>query len=195
MFKSTLLSLALLFSPTRLSFAQQAPQQRPPNVPPAAQPAATPAPAPVPDEPPVVTKHEIRLDERTIKYTVTTGMMPIKNQASGETEARMFFMAYTLDGVSDPSKRPLMLSFNGGPGSSSVWLHLGALGPKRVKMQDDGMMPAPPYQLVTNDHTWLDLTDLVFIDPVGTGYSRATRPELASNGRGVFRFYQAVWNG
>ena len=80
MFQSTLLSLALLFSSTRLSFAQQTPQQRPPNVPPASQPAATPAPAPVPDEPPVVTKHEIGLDERTIKYAVTTGMMPIKNQ-------------------------------------------------------------------------------------------------------------------
>ena len=152
MFKSTLLSIALLFSFTGISFAQQSSQQRPQNVPPAAQPAAQPTPAPVPDEPPVVTKHEIRLDERTIKYTVTTGMMPIKNQVSGETEARMFFMAYTLDGVSDPSKRPLMFSFNGGPGSSSVWLHLGALGPKRVKMQDDGMMPAPPYQLVTNEH-------------------------------------------
>jgi carboxypeptidase C (cathepsin A) len=176
LFKSSLLWLALLLSFTRLSFAQQTSQQRPPNVPPAAQPAATPAPAPVPDEPPRVTQHEIRLDERTIKYTVTTGMMPIKNQVSGETEARMFFMAYTLDGVSDLSKRPLMLSFNGGPGSSSVWLRLGALGPKRVKMQDNGMTPAPPYQLVTNDHTWLYLTDLVLIDPVGTGYSRATRP-------------------
>jgi carboxypeptidase C (cathepsin A) len=184
-FKSTLLSIALLFSFTGISFAQQSSQQRPSNVPPAAQPAAQPTPAPVPDEPPVVTKHEIRLDERTIKYTVTTGMMPIKNQVSGETEARLFFMAYTLDGVSDPSKRPLMFSFNGGPGSSSVWLHLGALGPKRVKMQDDGMMPAPPYQLVTNEHTWLDLTDLVFIDPVGTGYSRAARPELASKFLGL----------
>ena len=185
MFKSILLSIVLLFSFTVLSLAQQSAQQRPPNVPPAAQPAAQPTPAPVPDEPPVVTKHEIRLDERTIKYTVTTGMMPIKNQVSGETEARMFFMAYTLDGVSDPSKRPLMFSFNGGPGSSSVWLHLGALGPKRVKMQDDGMMPAPPYHLVTNEHTWLDLTDLVFIDPVGTGYSRAARPELASKFLGL----------
>ncbi len=107
-------------------------------------------------------------------------MMPIKNVQTGETEAQMFFMAYTLDGVTDPSKRPMMFSFNGGPGSASVWLHLGALGPKRIKMQDDGMMPAPPYQLVTNDHTWLDLTDMVFIDPVGTGYSRATRPELAA---------------
>ena len=73
----------------------------------------------------------------------------------------------------DPSRRPLTISFNGGPGSSSVWLHLGALGPKRVAMNDDGTMPAPPYRLVDNEATWLDQTDLVFVDPVGTGYSRA----------------------
>jgi carboxypeptidase C (cathepsin A) len=72
------------------------------------------------------------------KTTSLSLALLFKNQVSGETEARMFFMAYTLDGVSDPSKRPLTLSFNGGPGSSSVWLRLGALGPKRVKMQDDG---------------------------------------------------------
>jgi carboxypeptidase C (cathepsin A) len=73
-----------------------------------------------------------------------------------------------------------MFSFNGGPGSASVWLHLGALGPKRVKMLDDGLMPPPPYELVDNDQTWLDQTDMVFIDPVGTGYSRAAKQELAA---------------
>jgi carboxypeptidase C (cathepsin A) len=73
-----------------------------------------------------------------------------------------------------------MFSFNGGPGSSSVWLHLGALGPKRVRMLNDGGLPAPPYDLVENDQSWLDLTDIVFIDPVGTGYSRASKPELAA---------------
>lgn len=171
MIKATLLSLALMPS----IFSQQPSPQTP-------APAATPAPtpAPVPDEPPVVTKQEIRIGEKVIKYSVTTGMMPIKNQQTGETEARMFYMAYTADNLGESKQRPLMFSFNGGPGSSSVWLHLGALGPKRVKMQDDGMMPAPPYQLVTNDHTWLDLTDIVFIDPVGTGFSRATKPELAN---------------
>lgn len=178
--KSILIPFTLLFSLAQLSFAQQPGQQRPQTPPPAPTQTAAPTPTPVPDEPPVVTKHEISLGERVIKYTVTTGMMPIKNQQTGETEARMFYMAYTMDGVTDPSKRPMMFSFNGGPGSSSVWLHLGALGPKRVRMQDDGMMPAPPYQFAVNDHTWLDLTDLVFIDPVGTGYSRATRPELAA---------------
>jgi len=73
----------------------------------------------------------------------------------------------------------LMFSFNGGPGSASVWLHMGALGPRRVRMLDDGFMPPPPYVLEDNEQTWLTETDLVFIDPVGTGYSRATKPEFA----------------
>lgn len=177
MFNSLVLALALLFpqQPTR---QQPMPQTPPPT-------AQQPAPPPVPDEPPVVTKHSIKAGGKELRYTVTTGFMPIKNVQSGETEARMFFMAYTLDDTGDKAKRPLMFSFNGGPGSSSVWLHLGALGPKRVKMQDEGWLPAPPYQLVENEHTWLDQTDLVFIDPVGTGFSRATRPELAAKFLGL----------
>lgn len=109
--------------------------------------------------------------------------MPLKNATSGETEARMFYMAYTLDNA--PAGRPLMFSFNGGPGSASVWLHLGALGPKRIKMLDDGMMPPPPYEMEDNQHTWLTETDMVFIDPIGTGYSRAVRPDLAAKYFGV----------
>lgn len=180
MLKQTLFWMTLLLPLVTSADAQPPARQQPQTPPPATPTAPTATPTPVPDEPPVVTKHEVKIGDRTLKYSVTTGMMPIKNVQTGETEARMFFMAYTLDDVSDRSKRPLMFSFNGGPGSSSVWLHLGALGPKRVKMQDDGMMPAPPYQLVSNDQTWLDTTDLVFIDPVGTGFSRATRPELAA---------------
>jgi carboxypeptidase C (cathepsin A) len=126
---------------------------------------------------PVVTRHELRLPGRVLRYTVTTGMMPLVNE-TGETEANVFFMAYVAERPGGPEKRPLMFSFNGGPGSSSVWLHLGALGPRRVKMLDDGRMPAPPYELVDNDESWLDRTDLVFIDPVGTGYSRPAKPEL-----------------
>lgn len=131
---------------------------------------------PMPEEPPIVTKHQINVGGKPLSYTVTTGMMPIKNQA-GETEANIFFMAYTRDNTGPAAQRPLMFSFNGGPGSSSVWLHLGALGPKRVKMLDDGGMPEPPYRLVENEQTWLDATDLVFIDPVGTGYSRVTKAD------------------
>lgn len=172
MFHSLLLALMLLLSQPP---AQQPSQQRP-------QQPATGTGAetmrPLPDEPPIVTKHSIQLGGKELRYTVTTGFMPIKNAQSGETEARIFFMAYTLDDVADKTKRPLMFSFNGGPGSASVWLHLGALGPKRVKMQDEGWLPPPPYQLVNNEQTWLDQTDLVFIDPVGTGYSRAASAQL-----------------
>ncbi len=140
--------------------------------------ASAPLEKAAPDEAaPVVTRHELRLGTRVLKYSVTSGLMPLRNDA-GEVEARVFFMAYTLDRPGGPETRPLMFSFNGGPGSSSVWLHLGALGPRRVKMEADGSMPAPPYRLVDNEHTWLDLTDLVFIDPVGTGYSRPAKPEL-----------------
>ena len=151
-----------------------------------AQPAPSPRPAPaaeIKDEPPVVQKHSITIKGKVLNYTTTTGFMPIRNAQTGETEARIFFMAYTLD--NPPAGRPLMFSFNGGPGSASVWLHLGALGPKRVKMLDDGLMPPPPYELVDNEHTWFTETDLVFIDPVGTGYSRAAKPELASKFFGV----------
>ena len=137
------------------------------------------------EEAPVVTKHELRLaGGRVLRYSVTTGLMPLKSD-TGEVEARVFFMAYTLDRTGGPETRPLMFSFNGGPGSSSVWLHLGALGPKRVKMRTDGAMPSPPYRLVDNEHTWLDDTDLVFIDPVGTGYSRPAKPELGKKYWGV----------
>lgn len=135
------------------------------------------------EEPPVVTKHSINIGGRTLNYTVTTGFMPLKHAVTRDVEARIFYMAYTLDNA--PAKRPLMFSFNGGPGSASVWLHLGTLGPRRVKMLDDGMLPPPPYEMENNQHTWLTETDMVFIDPVGTGYSRAAKPELASKFFGV----------
>lgn len=126
---------------------------------------------------PVVTHHQLKLKERSLSYTATTGIIPLTDEF-GETEAEVFFTAYTLDGVEESARRPLTFAFNGGPGSASIWLHMGALGPKRVVMQDEGWMPAPPYQLEPNEGTWLDFTDLVFIDPVGTGFSRATSEEL-----------------
>ncbi len=132
------------------------------------------------EEAPEIRKHNLQLRGRTLNYTTTTGFLPIKNARTGETEAKVFFIAYTLDGAGDSAKRPLMFSFNGGPGSASVWLHLGALGPKRVRMLEDGMMPPPPYELTPNEETWLTETDLVFIDPVGTGYSRPVKPELGA---------------
>lgn len=126
---------------------------------------------------PIVRQQEMKLGRRILKYTTVAGRMPLKNEAE-EIEAQIYFTAYTLGHGEADRKRPLTIVFNGGPGSASVWLHLGALGPKRVKMQDEGWMPAPPYQLVDNEQTWLEQTDLVFIDPVGTGYSRAAKPDL-----------------
>ncbi|MEP6538691.1 MAG: peptidase S10 [Bryobacteraceae bacterium] len=153
--------------------------------------AQTPPPAAAPsaqsrkeEDKPVVTKHSIQLGGKTLSYTVTTGMMPIKTD-SGETEANMFFMAYTVERPAGSPLRPLTFSFNGGPGSASVWLHMGALGPRRVKLNDDGSLPPPPYRLVDNEATWLDLTDIVFIDPVNTGFSRATKPELTKKFLGL----------
>ena len=129
-------------------------------------------------EQPIETQHEITVAGQTLRYTVTTGMMPLKDDKD-KIQANIFFMAYTLNDVGNIAKRPLTFVFNGGPGSASVWLHLGALGPKRVKMEDEGWMPAPPYRMEDNTYTWLDLTDLVFIDPVGTGFSRAKDEDTA----------------
>jgi len=179
-----ILCLLVLLALTPKVIAQEPEEeaQAPAPAPPAAVAAQKPTakeekPKELPEEKPVVTHHEVRVQGKALKYTATTGMMPIKN-ADGETEAHIFFMAYTLDNPPDANRRPLMFSFNGGPGSASVWLHLGAIGPKRVKLQADGSMPAPPFQLEDNQDTWLDQTDLVFIDPVGTGYSRAVKKEL-----------------
>ena len=102
-----------------------------------------------------------------------------------------FFVAYTLDGT-EPGTRPLTFSFNGGPGSSSVWLHLGLLGPKRVLFDDIGNPTPPPYQLVENEHSLLDVSDLVFIDPVSTGYSRAVTGEKAGEFHSFKRDLESV---
>lgn len=126
---------------------------------------------------PAETSHELKLKDRTLKYTARAGVIPLKDE-KGETEAEIFFIAYDLDDAGDRPKRPLTFVFNGGPGSSSVWLHMGALGPKRVIMEPEGWMPAPPFGLTVNEFTWLDQTDLVFVDPVGTGYSRAAKEEF-----------------
>ena len=119
---------------------------------------------------PSVTHHQISLGGKVLRYTATAGRMPIKDPA-GTIEAEVFFVAYTLDDA-DPRKRPLTFAFNGGPGSASIWLHMGALGPRRVVLQKDGWMPDSPYRLADNAATPLDRTDLVLIDAIGTGFSR-----------------------
>lgn len=141
-----------------------------------------PKPAPPPD--PIVRTHEVTVGGNRLAYTTTAGMLPIRNDKD-ELEANLFFTAYTLTGAEGGAHRPLTFTFNGGPGSASVWLHMGGLAPKRVEMLDDGGMPRPPFNLVDNESTWLDTTDLVFIDPVDTGYSRATSDDFAKKAKDV----------
>lgn len=125
---------------------------------------------------PVSTKHKITIKGQVINYTATAGYIQLKTE-DGKPKANVFFVAYTKDGVDDVSKRPMTYTFNGGPGSSSVWLHMGIIGPKRVLMSDKGDVLPPPYSYVDNEYSWLDQTDMVFIDPVSTGYSRAVTGE------------------
>lgn len=137
------------------------------------------------------TRHSITLGGKKLAYTATADLLELKD-GEGKTTAEIFYIAYTKDfgakaegdgGLA--AKRPLTFSFNGGPGSSSVWMHMGLLGPKRVKLAEGGFAVAPPYELVENESCLLDETDLVFIDPVSTGYSRATKPDDAKNFHGI----------
>jgi carboxypeptidase C (cathepsin A) len=151
-----------------------------------------------------VTHHSVRVGDRTLNYTATAGTLAQKDE-SGTTKADMFFVAYTLDrvGGGDGSRsggdgdgptastapaaatRPVTFVFNGGPGAASVWLHLGAAGPMRVDLGDQAVPARPPFHLVRNESTWLDATDLVFIDPVGTGYSRPAEGQKGEQFYGV----------
>ena len=154
------------------------------------------------EEPPLsVTAHTLVLGGKIIKYHATAGYIVLKAEETKtaakaafddekveietkpdentkrtkdglKLKAKVFFIAYTLDDVTDPATRPLTFAFNGGPGSASVWLHMAAMSPRRANLTDEGEAPPPPYGLVDNQSTWLDRTDLVFIDPVSTGYSR-----------------------
>jgi len=132
---------------------------------------------------PIITHHQFALNGKTLSYTATTGRLPIK-RGDGKIEAEMFFVAYTLDGQ-DVTSRPLTFAFNGGPGSASVWLHMGALGPKRVVLQPNGFMPAAPYRLEENPDTLLDRSDIVMVDAMATGYSRAATAELTKKFLGL----------
>ena len=137
------------------------------------------------------TQHSIAVGGTAINYTARSGTLVMKDE-EGKPRASFFFTAYTRDGA-DPAKRPITFTFNGGPGSSSVWLHMGAFGPKRVNYLDDaGHAAKPPYRLVDNENTLLDVTDLVFIDPVTTGFSRAIPFGDASKFHGVDADIQSV---
>jgi carboxypeptidase C (cathepsin A) len=156
---------------------------------------------PAPKDVLVETRHTAIIGGQAITYTVTAGTLVLREEAEREKEteadgakpkASLFFIAYTRDGVEEKTKRPITFSFNGGPGSSSVWLHLGVLGPKRVLLDDDGHAPQPPYRLVENAHSLLDATDLVFIDPVSTGYSRPVPGEKAKEFHGFKKDIETV---
>jgi len=159
--KATILLLAVLIA------APAAAQQRGQAPPPAPNQRESAGPA---EEKSSQTSHTVRLDGRDIKYTATAGTLPIRGD-DGKVQARMFFVAYTKDGE-DPKTRPLSFLYNGGPGSATIWLHMGSFAPKRVQMADEGFQPAPPYRLVDNEQSLIDGTDMVFVDAISTGYSR-----------------------
>jgi carboxypeptidase C (cathepsin A) len=140
---------------------------------------------------PSTTNHSVTIDGKAVCYTATAGTLPIKKEDGKETAA-IFHIAYTSGGAEGHSKRPITFSFNGGPGSSSVWLHLGILGPKRVKLDSFGRQPSPPFSLVENEFSLLDKTDLVFIDPVSTGYSRVSDDGKAKDFHGVEQDVESV---
>jgi len=146
---------------------------------------------PEPKEKASKTKHTVVIDGQEIAYTATAGTLVLKDEED-KPKASLFYVAYTRDGVDDVAQRPITFSFNGGPGSSSVWLHLGVVGPRRVLMSPEGEMLSPPYTLVNNEYSLLDVTDLVFIDPVSTGYSRAYPPEEAKQFHGVEQDIKSV---
>jgi len=155
---------------------------------------------PIPSDRVTSTRRTVRIGGVDVSYTVRTGTMVLKEEThdkDGKVEgekarAEVFFVAYTRDDTTDTSRRPITFSFNGGPGSSSVWLHLGVLGPRRVDMGDVGALLPPPYGLVDNEFSLLDVTDLVFIDPVSTGFSRAAQGEKPKDFHGFKKDIESV---
>jgi len=127
-------------------------------------------PEPKPEQ--AVTHHRLTIASTTIDYTATAGTLILRN-AEDKPVASIGYIAYTQTEVRDPGRRPLTFAFNGGPGSSSMWLHMGALGPRRIVTADAAPTPPPPYSVVDNEDSVLDRTDLVMIDPVGTGISHS----------------------
>ncbi len=142
--------------------------------------------------PPVRKQHAMRIGSGSLKYESTAGTMKLETD-DGKHKADVFYVAYTLNGNEEKRvQRPITFAFNGGPGSSSVWLHLGSLGPRAVVMDDDGNPLSAPHQLRDNVHTWLKWTDLVFIDPVGTGYSRTAADGKREEFHGVIEDAESV---
>ena len=138
-----------------------------------------------------VTKHTIDIGGQAIRYTATAGTILLRDDKD-KVQASVFYVAYTRDDVTDRAKRPIFYSFNGGPGTASVWMHMGFTGPRRVVYDDEGFMLTPPFRLATNEHTILDVADIVFIDPVGTGYSKMAPGEDVHKFHGVMDDIRSV---
>jgi carboxypeptidase C (cathepsin A) len=163
---------ALCGSPAVAQPPPAAPADAPRN---AAQPSPRDDLLPVPPLPADASvRQTLRLGGRTLAYTATVGHIPVLDER-GRKIAEVVFTSYVLDGPRDP-RRPVTFAFNGGPGAASVYLNLGAIGPKRLQFGAQGDSPSDPPNLTDNAGTWLDFTDLVFIDPVGTGFSRSLVP-------------------
>lgn len=139
----------------------------------------------------VETEHVAHIAGVDVAYKATAGRIVLKDEEE-KAKAAIFFIAYTRNGVDDLSQRPVIFSFNGGPGSSSVWMHLGLLGPRRVLAGDAGQPVAPPYRLTDNEYSLLDRADIVFIDPVSTGYSRPAPGEDARQFHGLEQDIESV---
>lgn len=154
-----------------------------PTTAPVDRPDRAPASAPAEEPKLSVTHHQITLDGKPIDYTATAGLMPMKDE-SGKVKANIFFVAYDTH-AADPSARPLTFLFNGGPGSAAIWLHMGGAGPKTIDMDDQSLPVGPPFKLVDNQATWMRASDLVFIDPVSTGFSRPAPGEDARQFHGL----------
>jgi carboxypeptidase C (cathepsin A) len=148
-------------------------------------------PASIPPERNSVTHHDLTLDGRTLHYSATAGTLLIDGD-DAKPYGSVFYVAYTQDGVTDLRARPVTFLYNGGPGSASLWLHMGSVGPVRVATASPSATGAAPYQLIPNQYSLLDKTDLVFVDAVGTGYSRpvgkATQKEFSGTDQDVKAF-------
>ena len=128
----------------------------------------------------VTTHHQIHAKGQVLSYTAWAGLIPIRNNEAGDIHAHIFFVAYTLDRPPGQPPRPVTFLWNGGPGSNSVLVHMVGFGPRRIRSSDDAAHPTDVQPAMEdNDATWLDVTDLVFVDPVGTGFSRPTKAEYA----------------
>ena len=145
--------------------------QRPTNPAPPMERDTTPKFTPIPSETSSVTDHTIRVGGQVVPYRATAGTMLLKNDKD-EAIGVLYYTAYTRSDAKDASQRPISFLYNGGPGSASGWLHMGAFGPRRIVTTDAAPTPPPPYQLVDNANSLIDVTDMVFIDPIGTGFSK-----------------------